>query len=102
MPTYLSRRRVWLIGGRRGIETREQHRARVRRLTAHNRRVSVRVAIPPFGCRRTAAQQGAQQWPAAWASTKSVLAGFGLAMVAEFTAGVLMVATWGAWVAAGN
>ena len=40
-------------------------------------------------------------WPAAWAATRSVLGGFGLAVLAEFTAGVLMVAAWSAWVALG-
>ena len=39
------------------------------------------------------------QWPAAWATTKRVLGGFGLAVLAEFTAGVFMVATWAGWVA---
>jgi uncharacterized protein len=39
-----------------------------------------------------------QSWPAAWVATKSVLAGFGLAVLAEFTAGVAMVATWAGWV----
>ena len=43
-----------------------------------------------------------QRWPLAWATTKSVLMGFGLAVLAEFTAGVLMVGTWAAWVAAGR
>ena len=39
------------------------------------------------------------QWPAAWSTTKRVLGGFGLAVLAEFTAGVFMVATWAGWVA---
>jgi hypothetical protein len=38
-------------------------------------------------------------WPAAWATTRAVLGGFGLAVLAEFTAGVLMVGTWAGWVA---
>ena len=38
------------------------------------------------------------QWPAAWATTRKVLAGFGLAVLAEFTAGVVMVASWVGWV----
>ena len=38
------------------------------------------------------------QWPAAWTATRKVLAGFGLAVLAEFTAGVFMVATWAGWV----
>lgn len=38
-------------------------------------------------------------WPAAWAATRTVLGGFGLAVLAEFTAGVAMVATWAGWVA---
>lgn len=38
------------------------------------------------------------QWPAAWAATRKVLAGFGLAVLAEFTTGVVMVATWVGWV----
>ena len=41
------------------------------------------------------------QWPAAWATTRKVLAGFGLAVLAEFTAGVLMVASWVGWVLLG-
>lgn len=43
--------------------------------------------------------QRLRQWPAAWATTRKVLAGFGLAVLAEFTAGVFMVATWIGWVA---
>ena len=42
------------------------------------------------------------QWPAAWVATRKVLAGFGLAVLAEFTAGVFMVATWAGWVALGT
>jgi uncharacterized protein len=43
-----------------------------------------------------------QDWSAAWATTRKVLGGFGLAVLAEFTAGVFMVATWAAWVAFGS
>lgn len=43
--------------------------------------------------------QRLQSWPAAWAATRSVLGGFGLAVLAEFTAGVFMVGSWAAWVA---
>lgn len=38
-----------------------------------------------------------RQWPVAWATTRTVLAGFGLAVLAEFTAGVFMVGSWVAW-----
>lgn len=41
-----------------------------------------------------------RDWPAAWGATWSVLAGFGLAVLAEFTAGVAMIATWVGWVVA--
>lgn len=41
-------------------------------------------------------------WPQAWTTTKGVLKGFGLAVLAEFTAGLAMVATWAAWVAFGS
>lgn len=37
-------------------------------------------------------------WPAAWTSTRAVIGGFGLAILAEFAAGVAMVATWAVWV----
>lgn len=43
--------------------------------------------------------QRLQSWSAAWAATRSVLGGFGLAVLAEFTAGVFMVGSWAAWVA---
>ena len=43
--------------------------------------------------------QRLQSWPAAWAATRAVLGGFGLAVLAEFTAGVFMVASWAGWVA---
>ena len=38
-------------------------------------------------------------WPAAWTTTRAVIGGFGLAVLAEFGAGVAMVATWAGWVA---
>ena len=38
-------------------------------------------------------------WPAAWAATRTVLGGFGLAVLAEFTAGLAMIGTWAGWVA---
>lgn len=41
-------------------------------------------------------------WDAAWRATRSVLGGFGLAVLAEFTAGVAMVGTWAVWVAVGS
>ena len=42
------------------------------------------------------------QWSVAWAATRKVLAGFGLAVLAEFTTGVVMVATWVGWVVLGR
>ena len=38
-----------------------------------------------------------REWSAAWATTKRVLAGFGWAALAEFTAGVAIFATWLGW-----
>ena len=38
---------------------------------------------------------------AAWATTKTLLVGFGLGVLLELTAGVLMVVTWVAWVLVG-
>lgn len=37
-------------------------------------------------------------WSPAWATTRRVLAGFGWAVLAEFTAGVAMIGTWAVWV----
>ena len=42
--------------------------------------------------------QRLHSWPAAWAATRTVLGGFGLAVLAEFTAGVFMVGIWVVWV----
>ena len=39
--------------------------------------------------------------PAAWRATTATLAGFGLAALAQFGAGLLMVVTWVVWVLAG-
>lgn len=41
-------------------------------------------------------------WPLAWSATRGVIFGFGLAVLAEFAAGVGMVATWAAWVVLGR
>ncbi|MPZ74338.1 MAG: DUF456 family protein [Nitriliruptorales bacterium] len=38
-------------------------------------------------------------WGPAWTTTRRVIAGFGWAALAEFTAGVAMVGTWAAWLA---
>ena len=40
-----------------------------------------------------------QDWAAAWASTKRAIVGFGLGALVQVLAGVLMMATWVAWVA---
>jgi uncharacterized protein len=40
-------------------------------------------------------------WGEAWATTRKVVVGFGLGALAEFVAGVLMVASWGVWAFAG-
>jgi uncharacterized protein YqgC (DUF456 family) len=37
-------------------------------------------------------------WSSAWATTKELLVGFGLGMLAEVAAGTLMIAVWVAWV----
>ena len=41
-----------------------------------------------------------RQWPAAWATTKVVVIGFGKAALAEFLAGVAMIGAWVVWVVA--
>ena len=46
--------------------------------------------------------QRLQSWPAAWTATRSVLGGFGMAVLAEFTAGVAMVGIWVVWVIVGR
>ena len=37
------------------------------------------------------------EWGPAWASTKGVLTGMGLAAIVQFVIGVLILALWGAW-----
>lgn len=41
-------------------------------------------------------------WPAAWASTRAVIGGFGLAVLAEFATGIAMIAVWAGWVLLGR
>ena len=41
-----------------------------------------------------------QQWDAAWASTKSVVVGFGIGILVQLAAGVIMIAIWLVWVLA--
>jgi uncharacterized protein len=41
-----------------------------------------------------------QRWAVAWASTKAVIVGFGIGILVQLGAGVIMIAIWVAWVLA--
>lgn len=48
-----------------------------------------------------AERQRTGDWNSAWYTTRGVIRGFGLGVLAEFTAGVIMILLWVAWVISG-